>query len=103
MSRSLRIVSALPEPNRERRRQLRVDDETHSRRLLGGHDDGAPKLRDCVRQTRANVVALQIREVRQNLVFARPVRKHLENVDDADSHTPNARSAVALFRAHGDA
>ena len=48
-------------------------------------------------KTRANVVAFEIREVAQDLIFADAVRQHFENVDDADAHAANARTPMALI------
>ena len=47
-------------------------------------------------QARPNVVALQVRKVREDLCFRHARSKHFQNVAHADAHAANARATAAL-------
>ena len=54
-----------------------------------------------VLQTGANVFRFQVGEVAQDVSFAGPASEHFKHVLDTDTHSPDARSAAALFRIEG--
>jgi hypothetical protein len=53
-------------------------------------------------QDRADVLALQIREVMKDLVFAHPAGEILEDIADGDPQAADARSSAALPRLDRD-
>jgi hypothetical protein len=97
------ILSA--EPHGQRWGQLCIDPDAERRsRSLGWLSHLS---RDCrmiqaprrVEQAGGNVVGLEIWELLEDLLVGLPSRQQLENVDDPNPHTANARPAAALLRA----
>jgi hypothetical protein len=53
-------------------------------------------------QARRNVLWLKIRKLENDLIRAQTCGKQLQNVDDSDTHSADARPPAALIRIHGN-
>lgn len=51
-----------------------------------------------VLKTGSNVLGFEVRIILKNLGFGRAAGQHVQNILDANAHTPNARAAAALAR-----
>jgi hypothetical protein len=55
-----------------------------------------------VPETSDDVFRLEVRELFEDLLRREPCRQEIQNVDDADPQTANARTASALLGIHRD-
>ena len=53
-------------------------------------------------KTLTESINIEIREVLQDLLPRNTCRQHVQDIGHPDPHSPNARSAAALFRVHRD-
>ena len=93
------IASAAGEKSRQRRRQLRIDEQLHRSRSAERSviQRGRGEL-----QTSLDVFAFQVREIFQNFVGARARRELIEHVRNADALAADARTAATLLRTERD-
>ena len=98
------LMTGFAQPLSKGRWELGVDDE--SRGVASGGRCGEDGMVDRCRrvdQAGANVLALEVREVPENLVGGGAAGEHFEDVGHADAQAADARPAAALTRVDGDA
>src|SRR5437016_14156632 len=54
------------------------------------------EITSCIRDRCADVLWFEVREIRQDFLLSRPIRKHVEDVLYTNTHSPNARTAAAF-------
>lgn len=62
------------------------------------HNHSVINLGGGVLKTGSNVLGFEVRIILKNLGFGRAAGQHVQNILDANAHTPNARAATALAR-----
>ena len=105
----------VPEPASESGRELRVDPHFggsshvwHPAGRIGPQradlrgQNRMIQLTGRIQETGRDVVGLQVRVVRQDLIPRFPSGQKLEDVEDTDTHSADARTAPALLRVNRD-
>src|SRR5437867_12853768 len=54
------------------------------------------EITSCIRDRCADVLWFEVREIRQDFLLSRPIRKHVEDVLYTNTHSANARTAAAF-------
>lgn len=94
-------------------RKLHIDPNTHDRQLgrlatqiTIGHSRGEVRMihpSGGIQEACRNIIGLEVREIRKDLLSRLPSSEQFEHVNDAHPHTTNARSSAALQRIDRDA
>lgn len=82
---------------------MRIDKKAHVRFLFRGSHDGVTGKGGGICQAGANIVRLEIGEIRQYFFLRNTIGEHFENIGHTNSHAANTRPAMALFRSNRDA
>src|SRR5205823_2667459 len=78
------------------RSQARVAIEHQPEKSRSDHNHSVINLGGGILKTGSNVFGFEVRIVLKNLGFCRASCQHVQNILDANAHTPNARAATAL-------
>jgi hypothetical protein len=95
-------MSRFHQPLGQRRRQLSINDKSHSPSLATGHEHRMIHFPGRVFQASPNVFGLEIRKIAEDFRFTNASGQQVEHILDPDAQAPNARPSATLIRIKSD-